>query len=60
MDEQTKVVNRSLSTMVKATLKDNHWSRDKYLSHIEFTYNKVVFQDISFWDYLWFQPSLDF
>jgi len=41
-DGQTEVVNRSLSTMLRAILKGNHKSWDEYLSHIEFPYNRVV------------------
>nr|KYP54984.1 Transposon Ty3-I Gag-Pol polyprotein [Cajanus cajan] len=39
---QTEVVNRSLSSMLKADLKGNHKSWDEYLPHIEFAYNRVV------------------
>ena len=42
MDGQTKVVNRSLSTMLRAILKGNHKSWYEYLPHIEFAYNRVV------------------
>jgi len=41
-DEQIEVVNRSLSTMLRAILKGNHKSWDEYLPHIEFAYNRVV------------------
>nr|KYP73963.1 Transposon Ty3-I Gag-Pol polyprotein [Cajanus cajan] len=41
-DGQTEVVNRSLSTMLRAVLKGNHKSWDEYLPHIEFAYNRVV------------------
>nr|KYP33389.1 Transposon Ty3-I Gag-Pol polyprotein [Cajanus cajan] len=41
-DWQTKVVNRSLSTMLRAVLKGNHKSWDEYLPHIEFAYNRVL------------------
>jgi len=41
-DGQTEVVNRSLSTMLRAILKGNHKSWDKCLPHIEFAYNRVV------------------
>jgi len=41
-DGQTEVVNRSLSTMLRAILKGNHKSWDEYLPHIEFSYNRVV------------------
>ena len=41
-DGQTKDVNRSLSTMLRAILKGNHKSWDEYLPHIEFAYNRVV------------------
>nr|KYP38844.1 Transposon Ty3-I Gag-Pol polyprotein [Cajanus cajan] len=39
---QTEVVNRSLSTMLRAVLKGNHKSWDEYLPHNEFDYNRVV------------------
>nr|KYP37768.1 Transposon Ty3-G Gag-Pol polyprotein [Cajanus cajan] len=42
IDGQTEVVNRSLSTMLRAVLKRNHKSWDEYLPHIEFAYNRVV------------------
>nr|KYP59270.1 Transposon Ty3-I Gag-Pol polyprotein [Cajanus cajan] len=41
-DGQTKVVNRSLSTMLREVLKGNHKSWDEYFPHIEFSYNRVV------------------
>ena len=41
-DGQTEVVNRSLSTMLRAILKGNQKSWDEYLPHIEFSYNRVV------------------
>uniref|UniRef100_A0A151UE94 Transposon Ty3-I Gag-Pol polyprotein n=1 Tax=Cajanus cajan TaxID=3821 RepID=A0A151UE94_CAJCA len=41
-DGQTEVVNRSLSTMLRAVLKGNHKSWDEYFPHIEFAYNRVV------------------
>lgn len=42
MDALTKVVDRSLGTMLRAILKRNHKSCDEYLPHIEFVYNRVV------------------
>jgi len=41
-DEQIEVVNRSLSTMLRSILRDNHKSWDEYLPHIKFAYNRVV------------------
>nr|KYP55727.1 Transposon Ty3-I Gag-Pol polyprotein [Cajanus cajan] len=41
-DGQTEVVNRSLSTMLRAVLKGNHKYWDEYLPHIEFSYNRIV------------------
>jgi len=41
-DGQTKAVNRSLGTMLRAIMKGNHRSWDEYLPHIEFAYNRVV------------------
>ena len=35
-------MNRSLSTLLRALLKGNHKSWDKYLPHVEFSYNKGV------------------
>jgi len=39
---QTEVVNRFLSTMLRAILKGNHRSWDECLPYIEFAYNRVV------------------
>ena len=39
---QNKVENIALSTMPKVIMRDNHNSRDEYLFHIEFEYNRVV------------------
>jgi len=33
-------VNKSLSTLLRALLKGNHKSWDKYLPHVEFVYNR--------------------
>lgn len=41
-DRQTKVVNRSFSTMLRAILKGNHKSLDEYIPHIEFAYIRLV------------------
>jgi len=41
-DGQTKVVNRSLSTVLRAVMKGSHRSWDEYLPHIEFAYSRVV------------------
>jgi len=35
-----EVVNRFLSTLLRALLKGNHKSWDKYLPHVEFAYNR--------------------
>ena len=35
-------MNRSLSTLLRALLKGNHKSWDKYLPHVEFSYNRGV------------------
>jgi len=37
-----EVVNRSLSTMLRAVMKGSHKSWDEYLPNIEFAYNRVV------------------
>jgi len=42
MNGQNKVKNRSLSTMLRTIMRGNHKSRDEYLPHIEFAYNRVV------------------
>jgi translation initiation factor IF-1 len=41
-DGQTEVVNRTLSTMLRAILKTNLKLWGEYLPHIEFAYNKSV------------------
>jgi len=41
-DGQTEVVNRSLSTMLRAVMRGSHKFWDEYLPHIEFAYNRVV------------------
>nr|KYP63257.1 Transposon Ty3-I Gag-Pol polyprotein [Cajanus cajan] len=41
-DGKIEVVNRSLSTMLRAVLKGNYKSWDEYFPHIEFAYNRVV------------------
>nr|KYP45640.1 Transposon Ty3-I Gag-Pol polyprotein [Cajanus cajan] len=41
-DGKIKVVNRSLTTMLRAVLKGNHKSWDECLPHVEFAYNRVV------------------
>jgi len=39
---QNEVENISLSTMPRTIMRDNHKSRDEFLPHIEFVYNRVV------------------
>jgi uncharacterized membrane protein len=39
---QTKVVNRTLSTMLRAILKDNLRLWEECLPHIEFSYNRFI------------------
>jgi len=41
-DGEIEVVNRFIGTMLRAILKGKHKSWDEYLSHIKFTYNRVV------------------
>jgi bacterioferritin (cytochrome b1) len=41
-DGQTEVVNRTLSTMLRAILKTNLKLWEEYLPHIEFAYNRSV------------------
>jgi len=38
-DGQAEIVNRYLSTLLRVILKGNHKSWDKYIPHIEFSYN---------------------
>ncbi len=38
----SEIVNISLSTMLREIMRVNHKSRDEYLPHIEFAYNRVV------------------
>jgi hypothetical protein len=42
MDGQTEVVNRTLSTMLRAVLKTNLKLWEECLPHIEFAYNRSV------------------
>jgi len=42
IDGQTKVVNKSLSTMLRVILKDNKKSWNEYISYIMLGYNRVV------------------
>jgi hypothetical protein len=41
-DGQTEVVNRTLSTMLQAILKDNLRLWEKCLPHIQFAYNRSI------------------
>jgi hypothetical protein len=41
-DGQTKVVNRTLSTMLRVVLKKNIKMWDECLSHVEFAYNRSL------------------
>jgi hypothetical protein len=41
-DGQTEVVNRTLSTMLRAVLKDNLRLWEECLPHIEFAYNRSI------------------
>jgi transposase InsO family protein len=45
-DGQTEVVNRTLSTMLRAILKDNLRLWEECLPHIEFAYNKSIHSTI--------------
>ena len=40
IDGQPEVVNRSLSTFLRAFLKGSHKSWDEYLPHVQFSYNR--------------------
>jgi len=42
MNGQNEVENIALFTMPRVIMRDNHNSRDEYLSHNEFVYNRVV------------------
>jgi hypothetical protein len=42
-DDQTKVVNRTLSTMLRAVLKMNLKMWEECLPHVEFAYNRRVY-----------------
>ena len=48
MDGQTEVVNRTLSTMLRADLKTNLRLWEECLPHVEFTYNRVVHSTTKF------------
>lgn len=48
MDGQTKVVNRTLSTLSCALIQKNFKKWKKYLPHIKFTYNRSIHFIISF------------
>ena len=41
-DGQTEVVNRTLSTLLRAIIKKNLRTWEECLPHVEFTYNRVV------------------
>jgi hypothetical protein len=41
-DGQTEVVNRTLSTILRAILKTNFKLWEEYLPHIEFSYNRSI------------------
>ena len=47
-DGQTEVVNRTLSTMLRAILKKNLKQWEESLSHVEFAYNRTVYSTIKF------------
>ena len=41
-DDQTEVINRTLSTMLMAVLKTNLYLWEECLPHIEFAYNRSI------------------
>ena len=41
-DGQTKVVNRTLSTLLRVVIKKNLRTWEECLPHVEFAYNRVV------------------
>jgi hypothetical protein len=59
-DGQTKVVNHTLSTMLRAVLKDNLRLWEECLPHIEFAYNRSIHSTTKlspFMGSIWFQFS---
>ena len=42
MNGQNEVENIAFYTMPREILRNNHKSRDEYLSHFEFEYNRIV------------------
>ena len=47
-DGQTKVVNRTLSTLLRAVIPKNLKQWEKCLPHVEFTYNRTVHSTTSY------------
>jgi len=50
-DGQTKVVNRTLSIMLRAMLKKNLKMWEECLPHVEFAYNRAVHSTTNFWPF---------
>jgi hypothetical protein len=48
MDDQTEVVNHTLSTMLRAVLNTNLMLWEECLPHVEFAYNRVVHSTTKF------------
>lgn len=58
-DGQTRAVNRTLSTLLRAILENNLKSWEDCLPHVEFVYNSVVHSVIGYSPFeivLWFKP----
>jgi hypothetical protein len=48
MDDQTEVVNHTLSTMLQVVLNTNSMLWEECLPHVEFAYNRVVHSTTKF------------
>ena len=51
-DGQTKVVNRTLTTLLCAIIQNNLSQWEKFLPHIEFAYNRIVHATFFFFLFL--------
>ena len=47
-DGQTEIVNRTLSTLLRAIIKKNLKTWEECLPHVEFAYNRTVYSTIQF------------
>ena len=48
IDGQTEVVNRTLSTLLRAIIKKNIKTWEECLPHVEFAYNRTIYSAIKF------------